>query len=423
LIDDARRAELVASFDQVWTTIRDQHWDANLNGADWNAARDELRPKVEQARTDDEARAAINELIARLDQSHFGIIPAEAYARLDELPSGQQRSGEDGASHGESGIRVRVVDGVALVTRVDPGSAGEAAGVRPGYEVLGVRKFDAQDILDRVRAAQPRENLRAVFEAMAFENALEGDVGEVVPATFRDEKGGTVRKQITLRAPTGKPAKFGNLPTMYVTTDVREVAPNVGYVAVSVFMDPAGVMATFRQAVERFRSADGFILDLRGNPGGIGVMANGMSGYLVNQPGLKLGEMITRQSTFKFVINPQPVVFDGPVAVLIDEASMSTSEILAGGLQDIGRARIFGTPSPGAALPSRIEKLPSRDGFQYAFANYVSAKGQVLEGVGVKPDEIIRPDRATLLDGRDPVIDAAVAWIRTSREASASAGK
>jgi carboxyl-terminal processing protease len=92
-------------------------------------------------------------------------------------------------------------------------------------------------------------------------------------------------------------------------------------------------------------------------------------------------------------------------------------------LQDIGRARIFGTPSPGAALPSRIEKLPSRDGFQYAFANYVSAKGQVLEGVGVKPDEIIRPDRATLLDGRDPVIDAAVAWIRTSREASASAGK
>jgi carboxyl-terminal processing protease len=98
---------------------------------------------------------------------------------------------------------------------------------------------------------------------------------------------------------------------------------------------------------------------------------------------------------------------------LVDEMSMSTSEILAGGLRDLKRVRIFGTPTPGAALPSHIEKLPSGDRFQFAVANYISAGGDVLEGVGVAPDELVKPDRAALLAGRDPVIEAAVTWINS----------
>jgi carboxyl-terminal processing protease len=59
-----------------------------------------------------------------------------------------------------------------------------------------------------------------------------------------------------------------------------------------------------------------------------------------------------------------------------------------------------------------IEKLPNGDGFQYAFANYVSASGEVLEAVGVIPDVEVKPSRDALLAGHDPVLDAAVAWIR-----------
>jgi carboxyl-terminal processing protease len=91
--------------------------------------------------------------------------------------------------------------------------------------------------------------------------------------------------------------------------------------------------------------------------------------------------------------------------------SMSTSEIFAGGMKDIGRARVFGTATPGAALPSAIERLPNGDGFQYAFANYISAGGKALEGLGVQPDEVVGYDASELRAGRDPVVEAAVKWI------------
>jgi carboxyl-terminal processing protease len=115
-------------------------------------------------------------------------------------------------------------------------------------------------------------------------------------------------------------------------------------------------------------------------------------------------------------VNPRFPTYTQPVAILIDGASASTSEIFAGGMKDIGRARIFGTRSAGAALPSIIERLPNGDGFQYATASYVSEGGKPLEGAGVLPDVEVRHSRAALLAGRDEVVEAAVHWIRSQRK-------
>ncbi len=126
--------------------------------------------------------------------------------------------------------------------------------------------------------------------------------------------------------------------------------------------------------------------------------------------------MYLRDSQLKFVIIPRPEVFSGPVAVLMDGNSASTSEIFAGGLKDLGRARIFGTKSAAAALPSMIERLPNGDGFQYAVANYISKGGKPLEGLGVTPDQEVHLTREALLTGHDPVVDAALEWIKKQRK-------
>ncbi len=102
--------------------------------------------------------------------------------------------------------------------------------------------------------------------------------------------------------------------------------------------------------------------------------------------------------------------------MLVDELSMSTSEIFAGGLKDLKRARVFGTKTPGAALPSTVEVLPNGDRFQYAFANYISAGGKPLEGAGVVPDVETPLTRDLLLEGRDPAVEAAVCWIRSVKK-------
>jgi carboxyl-terminal processing protease len=122
--------------------------------------------------------------------------------------------------------------------------------------------------------------------------------------------------------------------------------------------------------------------------------------------------MFMRDATLNFVINPRAEVFSGPVAVLVDGNSASTAEIFAGGLQDLGRARVFGTRSAAAALPSVFTSLPTGDGFQYAIAGYISQGGKSLEGEGVTPDEEVKLTKQGLLAGHDAVIDAALAWIR-----------
>ena len=144
-------------------------------------------------------------------------------------------------------------------------------------------------------------------------------------------------------------------------------------------------------------------------------MAIGMGGWLITQPDQKLGTMITRDSKFNFALNPRSTPYEAPVAVLVDELSTSTSEILAGGLQDLKRAKVFGTQTPGAALPSRFDILPTGDRFQYAFANYISAGGKPLEGLGVTPDVPTPITLEALRDGKDLALDAAASWIKSQR--------
>jgi carboxyl-terminal processing protease len=157
------------------------------------------------------------------------------------------------------------------------------------------------------------------------------------------------------------------------------------------------------------------VVDLRGNPGGIGGLAMGVAGWFTSQSGLRLGTMYLRAGSIKFAVFPRAEPFRGPLAVLVDGCSASTSEIFAGGLQDLKRARIFGTHTAGAALPSMFERLPNGDGFQYAIANYISEGGRRLEGIGVTPDEEVRLTRRQLLAGQDPVLEAAVSWIHKQK--------
>jgi len=180
------------------------------------------------------------------------------------------------------------------------------------------------------------------------------------------------------------------------------------------FLDPIQLIPAVQRAIEQFSKAPGFILDLRGNPGGMGLLAPGVAGFFVAEEGLRLGTMRTRDAALNFVVNPRSPSYRGPLAILIDEASASTSEILAAGLRDLKRARLFGSRTAGAALPSWIERLANGDAFQYAAGDYVSVSGARLEGAGVSPDVAAPHTRELLLAGTDAALRAAVDWIQHS---------
>jgi carboxyl-terminal processing protease len=418
-LTQAERDLNLQSFDQVWTTIRDQHFDPTLGGLDWEAVKSEFRPKVVAANSIDEARTAMNAMIERLGQSHFGIIPQSAY---DEVSAKEGDAEEDWSTDGVSGIHCRLVDGKALVVRVEEGSAGADAGVKPGWILTAIDDKPVAPALDAVAKTYGDTVKGKTTAAFALASKLAGPLGTTRTFTFIGADDREIKTPVTLKESAGLPTKFGNLPTVYVSLDTRRIPGtqgqrDTGYLALSMFFDPARVMPQITQTVKSFADCDGIIVDLRGNPGGIGAMAMGVSGHFLSAQ-KQLGVMTTRENTIKFIVFPRANPYQGPLAVLIDEASASTSEILAGGLKDLGRARLFGTNSAGQALPSTVVELPNGDRFQYAFASYVSAGGKPLEGEGVAPDEVAPPTRAALLAGIDPTLAAAVAWIRSQKSAN-----
>ena len=421
----------IESFDVVWTTIRDKHFDPNLNGVDWDALRDEYRPKVEQASTMTEARSLISEMIGHLGQSHFGIIPASVYASMQdegEDDHTEVHDDEDGLAiaanddsdadtasesekEGVTGLTVRVHDGVALVMWVDEGLPAARAGVKPGWIVERINGKEVAPLIQQIGEEYRDSTFREAVESMSVQGRLNGPIHRTVTVDFRNEHDQIVTLELARAKPPGQIASLGHLPDMYLDFRSKRLPDDVGYIAFSVFIDPASLMPAFGEAVQSYSDARGIIIDLRGNPGGLGILAMGMAGWFIDTPNQYLGTMKTRGTQLKFVVNPRLNNYDGPLAILIDGCSMSTSEIFAGGMRDLGRARLFGTPTAGAALPSLIEQLPNGDGFQYAFADYVSAGGETLEGRGVTPHVIVEPDRQSLLAGGDPARDAAVAWI------------
>lgn len=390
----------LASFDQVWTTVRDMHWQKAPGGLDWDAMRAQYRPRVEKSASDNEARAAMQEMLGQLHQTHFGIVSSSVYASLDDsgVPAGA----------GVTGIDLRVLDGEAVVTGLDPGSPAERAGVGRGWIVQSANGRALKTIIERASRDAEIHELQLTRSLAA---RLTGPVGGYVDVAFLDAGGHETTLRLGLAAPRGALTEFGNLPPSHVWYEERHIG-SIAYARFNMFMDIPKIMPAFEATIKNCKPCDGLIVDLRGNPGGIGGMAMGMAGFLVKTPGQKLGTMYMRDTTINFVVNPRVPIFAGPVAILIDANSASTSEIFAEGLQDLKRARVFGTRSAAAALPSVFTRLPNGDGFQYAIANYVSLNGQTLEGTGVQPDTEVKLTRAGLLSGHDAVIDAAVDWIR-----------
>jgi carboxyl-terminal processing protease len=405
LTPDERRLD-VESFDYVWSTVRDRHFDPTLGGLDWNAVRAELRPRVERATTRDDARDVLVDLVGRFKQSHFQILPADLYEPA--------AAGSPETVDGTTGIDARVIDGAAVVTRVTPGSPADRAGVKPGWEVARIDKADVRrGLRERTRRYASRFDRDTVLSG-ALRFALAGPVDRSASIVFRDGRGAT--RPMTLdRVPfegwVSRP--FGHVPGVHVWIRSGRIDGRTGYVAFNAFIDPGRLMPRFNEAIASFKDADGIVIDLRGNTGGIGDMLAGMAGWFIADRGMSLGTMVTRSGSLKLAVVPRPAAFTGPVAVLIDELSMSASEVLAQGLRDAGRARIFGRRSAGAVLASVVERLPNGDGFQYPTARFEFASGTAVEGVGVVPDVEVRPTRETLLAGRDVALDAAIQWIRS----------
>lgn len=399
-----------AMFDAAWSTLLTKHYDTTLSCQDWPKVREWYGAELAKADSDDKAYALMNEMLMELGTSHFGLVPPS------EGDGGEPQHNEE-TGPARVSVEVRLIGGKAVI--VDNKLHGIDSGLPAGATLDKIGDNEVAGFIERV-GKRADDDIEQAFM-----------VRRMVGAMLSCPSGG--KKNVTI-TPEGADAPqtldvdcheadletltHGNLTVPTIVTHRMITGPDgakVGYVAFNIWLVP--MMQKINAAIDELtkQGMTSLVIDLRGNPGGMGMMVVPLARRLVFED-VNLGIMRMRQGQQEFNVTAGSDPFRGEVAVLIDEGSASTSEIFAQSMQDIGRVKVFGaTRSPGAALPSLIEELPGGAKLQFVVADYHSPKGTEVEGRGVHPDSVVPETAADFAAGKDPVLDTAVAALSQSK--------
>lgn len=228
-----------------------------------------------------------------------------------------------------------------------------------------------------------------------------------ISALLRGERGEAVLLGVQRMAQDGT-ATLVSLPLvrdMVHLRAVNESMPVPGYGVVSVSSFQSSVGEDVRAAIDRLQAQhgaelDGLILDLRNNPGGllnqaISVADAFMSeGLIVSTAGRNPDERDTWSAS------RSSTRYRGPLVVLVNGGSASASEVVAGALQDSGRAQVVGTQSYGKGSVQSIIELPGGAGLKLTVSLYYTPSGRSIHEQGITPDVVVPiPDETDTSDG------------------------
>jgi carboxyl-terminal processing protease len=176
-----------------------------------------------------------------------------------------------------------------------------------------------------------------------------------------------------------------------------------GYVRITQFQAETG--RQFRQALTKLEEEyggdlDGLIIDVRNNPGGVLQAAVETADALLDEGLIVYTEGRIQSSRLRFSAKAGDIMEGTPIVVLINGGSASASEILAGALQDHGRAVIMGTKSFGKGSVQTVIPLDETHAIKMTTARYYTPEGRSIQATGIKPDIEVRPAELTELDGR-----------------------
>lgn len=418
------------AFDTAWSTIYRYYFDATFGNLNWMAVRREFQPRILAAKTDEAAHELIEEMIGRLKVSHLAIISPKVYETIAAAKLAARRSASKGETEviDESeetasetqldenipvygiGIELRSLNGQLIITRVHKGSPAESAGLKAGYILDSINALSIPQLLAKVEPFFARnERLRKYIPITIVNEILNGEKDSTLQIGYLDANDRRVTAEVKRGVTDSALVTFGSsFPDGALRFETRKLEGGVGYIHFNNFSLP--VVAKFCDALTDLKGQTSLIIDLRGNTGGLVDVGTAIAGMLSDKP-IDLGTSIYRSGSTKQESQPKLKQFTGRLVVVTDQLTVSAAEMLAASLQVSGRALIIGERSAGETLPALTAKLATGATLIYPIANYRSPSGNLLEGEGIAPDEVVSLDRASLLSGKDVQIDAATALL------------
>ncbi|MFO0702983.1 MAG: S41 family peptidase [Candidatus Andersenbacteria bacterium] len=316
---------------------------------------------------------AIKGLVAGLgDQNSNFMDPEETKAFQENL---------DGKFSG-IGVELAIKDKQLTVVTPLPQSPGERAGLKTGDVIVAIDKVATSTL--------------ALDEAVT---KIRGESGSQVTllvtrkGQFEAKEFKVTREEINVQSVTWKVRDDG-IGVLTLTRFGEDTADKV------------------HQAAQEFLSKHvrGVVLDLRGNPGGFLTAAVDVASEFV-QDGVIVTEEYGDGSKQDYRATGKAELKDVPLVVLANEGSASAAEILAGALQDYGRAKLVGVKTFGKGSVQELTSLGKGTSLRLTVAKWVMPKGRKIDHVGIEPDIKVELTQADAEAGKDPQLDKALAQL------------
>ncbi len=303
--------------------------------------------------------SAIKGTLRGLDP-HSSFLDPEMYREMQVETSG---------SFGGLGIEITLKDDVLTVVAPIEGTPAYRAGILSGDRIVKIEGLSTKDmqLTDAVKRMRGKPGSKVTISIVRE--------GWTEPKDFP-----IVREQIRVQS-----------------VKTQQLEPGIEYIRLRQFQEQTA--GDLEAAIEKYTKEgkiQGLILDLRNNPGGLLT-----SSVEVTEKFVESGRLVVytegrvRNQNMRFQANSKRAYTDFPMVVLVNQGSASASEIVAGALQDWGRAVVLGTQTFGKGSVQTIIPLSDGSGLRLTTAKYFTPKGRSIHGKGVTPDIIVEQPKPT----------------------------
>ena len=209
----------------------------------------------------------------------------------------------------------------------------------------------------------------------------------VISTKIKGEEGSTVKLQI-LRGEETLDFEITRENIIVNPVEGEVLENNIGYIEFSSFDE--NTAEEFKTRFEELQSQGitSLIIDLRNNGGGIVDEALEIAGYIADKDSVLLYEVDKENNEIVEKNESNPII-NMPVIILTNENTASSSEILAGALKDLGKARTVGTTTYGKGVIQQILTLPDGSGLKITTEKYLTPNRTEINEVGIEPDETV----------------------------------
>ena len=329
-------------FDNTWQIVKNEYYDPNFNNQYWLRWKRHYSGKI---KTPDDAKVAIDTMIASLDDPYSRFLSKEDFAEQNSSISSKF-----------SGIGVNIINvsGKIKVLNVLENTPAQFADIKAGDILISVddKKVSGMSL------AEVSSLVKGPINTFVNINVLRGD--ELLKKKI-------LRKEITIK--TVKSSVIDDIGYIQITSFISNSTPN-----------------EFLEALENTDETKGLIIDLRGNTGGLLPNAVFISNLFLDN-GSKIVSIVGRNGYhYDVLAQDNNVDIQKPVVLLIDGSSASASEILSGALKDYKRAKLVGTKTYGKGMVQKIISLPNETGINLTVAKYLTPSGKDINKQGIEPD-------------------------------------